>query len=46
MISNACPFCVTVKASVKVIYCNQWIHKKFNNLNDLDSEDLKIIDES
>ena len=46
MISNACPFCVTVKASVKVICCDQWIRIKFNNLNDLDYEDLKIRDES
>ena len=46
MISNACPFCVTVKTSVKVICCDQWIRIKFNNLNDLDYEDLKIRDES
>ena len=50
MIGSACPFCeITVRARSKAICCDQcikWIHIKYNNLNDLDCEDLRTRDES
>ena len=39
------PFCgILVKAHDKAVccdLCNKWIHIKYNNLNDLDYEEIK-----